>query len=115
MSQYDMELLYICGEDNCVADALSRLPSSSFPDECLATEPLHAGWGDFNTVGAMLTITTDVHLLKTIWKGYLEDAFCKKIAVSHPNTPGITTVNGLWYVGSCLIIPALQEVHKNLF
>ena len=33
MSQYEMNITYIRGEDNCVADALSRLPPDTFPDE----------------------------------------------------------------------------------
>ena len=33
MSQYDMTITYIKGEENTVADALSRLPPRSFRDE----------------------------------------------------------------------------------
>ena len=33
MSQYEMAITYIRREDNCVADALSRLPPNTFPDE----------------------------------------------------------------------------------
>jgi hypothetical protein len=33
LSQYDMSITYIRGEDNTVADALSRLPPNCFPDE----------------------------------------------------------------------------------
>ena len=33
MSQYEMNIHYIRGEDNTVADALSRLPPNSFPNE----------------------------------------------------------------------------------
>jgi RNase H-like domain found in reverse transcriptase len=33
LSQYDMMITYIRGEDNTVADALSRLPPNCFPDE----------------------------------------------------------------------------------
>ena len=33
MLQYEMTISYIHGEDNCVADALSRLPPDMFPDE----------------------------------------------------------------------------------
>jgi hypothetical protein len=107
MSQYDMDLLYIHGEDNCVADALLQLPRGTFPDESMSAEPLHATWSQFNTVGAMLTITADVDLLENIRKGYLNNPFCQKIVASHPKTPGITTANKLWYAGSCLIIPRI--------
>ena len=33
MSQYDLTITYIHGEDNTVADALSRLPPNCFADE----------------------------------------------------------------------------------
>ena len=33
MSQYDMTIPYIPGEDNSVADALSRVPEGAFPGE----------------------------------------------------------------------------------
>ena len=33
MSQYDMTMVYIPGEDNTVADALSRVPDGAFPGE----------------------------------------------------------------------------------
>jgi hypothetical protein len=39
VSQYDMTITYICGEDNTVADALSRLPPNSFPDEITMSAP----------------------------------------------------------------------------
>ena len=34
LSQYDMSITHIQGDDNTVADALSRLPPDCFPDEC---------------------------------------------------------------------------------
>ena len=33
MSQYEMNIVYIHGDDNCVADALSRIPEGAFPDK----------------------------------------------------------------------------------
>jgi len=38
MSQYDMEIVYIPGEDNTMADALSRVPDGAFPGESLAND-----------------------------------------------------------------------------
>ena len=47
MSQYEMNIVYIHGEDNCVADALSWVPEGAFPDECVVTSSppvLHDTW-----------------------------------------------------------------------
>ena len=32
MSQYEMNVIYICGEDNCMADVLLHVPKGAFPD-----------------------------------------------------------------------------------
>ena len=37
MSQYDMNIVYICGEDNCVTDALLHIPENAFPDKCMVS------------------------------------------------------------------------------
>jgi hypothetical protein len=52
MSQYDLTITYIHGEDNTVADALSRLPPNYFPDEM---PPLM----HINSVNAILKISSD--------------------------------------------------------
>ena len=39
MSQYDMEIIYIPGEDNTVADTLSHIPDGTFPGESLENDP----------------------------------------------------------------------------
>ena len=47
MSQYEMSIVYIHGEDNSVADTLSQVPENAFPDECLVTSAppvLHDAW-----------------------------------------------------------------------
>ena len=40
MSQYDMTIVYIPGEDNSVADALSRVPNGAFPGESVDEQKL---------------------------------------------------------------------------
>ena len=44
MSQYEMKFVYIKGEDNCVADALSHLPKNCFQDEHPNTPAPHEHW-----------------------------------------------------------------------
>src|SRR5262245_19413277 len=110
MSQYDMLIVYIRGEDNCVADALSRLPPDALPGEN-ATPP-HSVWSN-NSVNAMLRVTTDASVLETIKRGYDEDAFCLK--VRETNVPGFSQINGLLYVGNRLLIPRVGDLRENLF
>jgi RNase H-like domain found in reverse transcriptase len=71
MSQYDLTITYIRGEDNTVADALSRLPPNCFPEELSSTI--------VDRVNAVLTITADQSILDRIKAGYLEDEFCKRV------------------------------------
>jgi len=52
MSQYDLTITYIHGEDNTVADALSQLPPDCFPEEMPALVLV-------DSVNAVLTITAD--------------------------------------------------------
>ena len=55
MLQYNLTITYIHGEDNTVADALSRLPPNCFPDEIA---PM--------VVNVILTINSDRDILKKI-------------------------------------------------
>jgi hypothetical protein len=50
-----MTITYIRGEDNTVADALSRLPPNAYPDESLTSIPPHVHWTNTNTVNAVLS------------------------------------------------------------
>ena len=73
MSQFDLDIAYIKGEDNCAH------------------------------VGAVLSITTDAAVLADIVMGYKMDLFCQKLVESE--TTGVKKVNGLWYIGTCMVIP----------
>jgi hypothetical protein len=114
MSQYDMQIVYIPGEDNTVADALSRVPDGAFPGESIETST-----GTFtipdSSVNAVLSITTDPSVLHMIQDGYLNDDFCKKIIGSLEYTPGVSTSNGLWYIGDRLLIPRTGTIREDLF
>jgi len=105
MSQYDMTITYIRGEDNTVADALSRLPPNCFPGE--------GGNVPGISVTAVMSITTDQDILKMIQAGYLEDEFCKRVATS--NMKGCHQSNGLWYIGDRLLIPRVTSIRETLF
>ena len=75
MSQYEMNITYIRGEDNCVADALSRLPPGMFPDENPTIRAPHEHWKA--PVCGVLSIATDISVLVSIKEGYDSDPFCQ--------------------------------------
>ena len=74
LSQYNMTVTYIHGEDNTVADALSCLPPNCFPDEMTKSTP--------SSINAVLHITSNCTILDMIKAGYLEDKFCKCVATT---------------------------------
>ena len=75
MLQYEMIISYICREDNCVADALPRLPPDTFPDENPMIQALHEHWKTLICV--VLSIVTDISVLASIKEGYDSDPFCQ--------------------------------------
>ena len=111
MSQYNMTIVYIQGEDNTVADALSRVPDGAFPGESTNT-PFHTNKPGIN---ATLSITTDPSVLCTIQEGYNTDDFCKKVIATADPMKGISQANGLWYIGDHLLIPRAGSIWEDLF
>ena len=110
MAQFEMKIYYVKGEDNTVADALSRLPVVEVTDDI---QPCYKLWIQ-GSVNVTMTITADESFLKDVKKGYLEDNFIKKIATG-TNVPGMHEENGLWYVGDRLIIPRTASCREDLF
>jgi len=88
LSQYEINMIYILGPDNTVADALSQLPD----DPAVTTHTLHESW--LTPVAAVLSIATDQTVLDAIKCGYTSDDYCSKIAKS--GMAGTKCVNGLW-------------------
>ena len=100
-----MSITYICGEDNTVADTLSRLP----PD-CFQTKTTNR---TLPSINAILSIATNESILRKIKAGYLDDEFCKRVAAS--SMKGWSYSNGLWYIGDRLLIPRITDIQENLF
>jgi hypothetical protein len=114
LSHYDFNIIYIPGEDNSIANALSHVPPNAFPDEFTDTPPPHHVWSSV-PVGTVLSVTTDNNILQSIKDSYSSDDFCKKFIATAPSTLGITESNSLWYVGNRLLIPNASEIRENLF
>ena len=88
-----------------IVDALSQLPDIDSLDAALPTDP-----NDI-LLAAILSISSDDTILKTIWEGY----FCIKLKKSPTSCLGLTIVNGLLYMSRHLVIPQHGNVQQTLF
>ena len=111
MSQYKMKIIYIKGGNNCVANTLSQLLEKSFLDECLEFMAPHECWQQ--PIGVVLSIVSDRSVLASIKSGYDSDPFCVHLAKN--DIPGVQLINGLWYVGNCLVVPCVGDLCENLY
>jgi hypothetical protein len=89
MSQYDFSIVYIPGETNTVADALSRLPLNVFLDEHQSSLQPHAIWSSPRAVSSVLSLSADTSILEDIIAGYQSDNFCTKLISAGSNMKGI--------------------------
>src|ERR1700683_3577668 len=71
----------------------------------------HESWA--TPIATVLSVATDQSVFDAIKSGYTSDEYCTKLAKS--NMSGAKCVNGLWYVGNCLLIPHVGDIHENLF
>jgi len=109
LSQYDYTIVYVPGEDNCVADALSRLPDDPEFDHQLPPGT------DNVLLAAIFSITSDTAFLNDILSGYKEDPFCIKLTTNQSSVPGLQEESGLLYLGSRLVIPRIGQIREQLF
>ncbi|KAJ8497106.1 hypothetical protein ONZ45_g12185 [Pleurotus djamor] len=98
LADYDFEIRYIRGEDNTVADALSR----TFVDDT----PLCA---------AALQVHPDEELTRRIIAGYAKDPWCAKLASASSGMQGVSCRNGLFFIKDRLVIPRDPLVREWIF
>jgi hypothetical protein len=101
MLQYDCSINYINGDDNCVADALSRLPDTVDRHSSIVTN--------------IFEIHSDLSFVQDIKDGYHSDPWCKALAtdLARGMTDSkllITSWNGLIFIGQHLIIPKYNNL-----
>jgi hypothetical protein len=113
LSQFELTFVYIRGEDNTVADALSRRP----PDEpeTLGKIERHRAWRCADGINAVVMLEADTSLLNEIKGGYKEDEYCKKLKSASAGFSELNEINGLWYIGNRLIVPRTGTIREDLF
>lgn len=104
MAQYDLAITYIRGEDNTVADALSRVAARAFPGE-----------EGFPMLAPVMSVSADTGFVRDILAGYNNDVFCARVIAAPASTPGARESNGLWYIGDRLLIPRTGTLREQLF
>jgi hypothetical protein len=113
LSQFELTFIYIWGEDNTVTDALSRRPQN----EPVTFEKVeqHKAWRGANGINAVVMLEADTSLLNEIKRGYKEDEYCKKLKSASAGFSELKEINGLWYIGNCLIVPHAGTICEDLF
>jgi hypothetical protein len=142
-SQYDGHIVYVKGEDNTVADALSRLPTVSFADSTDADSnskpPFHLSIAAVLTTShveplvaaaaiPLLTIkipplkrqtvshlSVDGQLLAQIKEGYASDPWIKRLTEAKAGMPSVRNTAGLWFIGDRLVIPRVTQLREAIF
>jgi hypothetical protein len=100
LAEYDFEIKYLKGEENTVADALSRMPEEEEGVEAVAS---------------VLTVSSDPKISGDIRVGYTSDSFCQKILKNQDSFPTVKVVDGLIYIGSRLVVPRVGTIREDLF
>lgn len=144
LSQYDAHFVYVQGERNSVADALSRRPEdvlTSLEAEKDAQQPYSTSLTDedipdlftpeddriFGLVATLsdinpapkqtltLSISADKKFLALVLKGYEEDAWARTLISANPSMPNLRCQDGLWFLDDRLIVPNAGHLRETLF
>lgn len=98
LADFNFTIKYVRGEDNTVADALSR--QFAVAD---------------SVVAPVLTVSTDSDLLRSIKEGYASDPWCSKLVSDGIKVAGVSKHSGLLYVADRLVVPRVASVRESIF
>jgi hypothetical protein len=117
MSQFELRIIYIWGEDNTVADALLHLQNDDSPIKDAQDEdmPNYVAWSAHLSVAAISTISADAQLLRDVKAGYDSDPFCQRAWQNATSFPSLRDINSLFYIGDQFLIPNVSTVWEALF
>lgn len=141
LSIYNCKFVYVKGEDNTVADALSRFPHAKIasleiaeasashpyhfcPDEEIVIASIMPGAGVFACVTALSNnefqrldtkITLDPKLVSEVVAGYTSDPWCQKLLSASRGVENLIIRNGLWFLSGRLIILANCALRTVVF
>jgi RNase H-like domain found in reverse transcriptase/Integrase zinc binding domain len=145
LSQYDAHFVYVQGEQNSVADALSHRPEDSTPQTSLQAkkntqQPYSTSLTDneddffssednqiFSLVAMLsdinptpkhimtLFISADQEFLTSLLKGYEEDTWTQTLISAAPSMPNLKCQDGLCFLENRLIIPNAGQLWETLF
>ena len=114
---FDYDIMYIRGEDNTAADALSCMPDAT-PSSMLAACALaYTRSPPRRPAAAVLDISADESLLRDITAGYEDDEFAKQLKkdIRAGSIEGAQEENDLLYVGHRLLIPNVPRIRELFY
>ena len=138
---YDCKFVYVKGEDNTVADSLSRYP---FPTvtECAEAEKtshhpcevvkgcivlvrvLARAESPLNSVAALSSapepenikqVIINDTLVKEMREAYAKDPWCRQLLSAARGMPEVRVKDGLWFIGERLVVPGGCSAREDIF
>jgi hypothetical protein len=108
LSHYNATIHYLPGEQNCAADALSRLPDPALTTiaAIFATTQHRKIWLRFELEDA---------ILDEIKQGYETNLHTSKLIEASPGMPNLILKDGFWFLDDRLVIPNGRNVCKTLY